>query len=393
MCIPIEVPAVYHAAPHLRGMSVHILGGGVGHDVGPPFKRSAVDGCGESVVDHQWHAVTVGDACKLLDVENLASRVRDGFTEEQFGVGLESLFYFLFRSILIHKGAADAQLLQRNAEEVVGAAIDFIGSNDVVAGLTNIEHGIEVGSLSARREHGPHPTFERSNLSGHGIVGGILQTRIEIALLFQIEKVGHLFCIIILERGALHNGQHARLSVLGLPPCLHAQCGRFQIFFHVRLNVLKRMQRYNIFPNLKAARLFFLQCEPHKQKADGHGNGIYRQGCKAWWNAKPAEKVEKCEVDKIVHSVASGEAHEVNPCGPHPEGKERRHEEVAHKTDKIADGIGDILIHHWQQHIEQPIVNDHSRCAHDAETHNLFECGSKVTVPDNHPAGGLFLSC
>ena len=73
----------------------------------------------------------------------------------------------------------------------------------MVASLTDIEDGIEISSLTATGEHSPHATLEGSNLTSHRIIGRILQTSIEIALFLQVEKVGHLFRVVILERGTL----------------------------------------------------------------------------------------------------------------------------------------------------------------------------------------------
>ena len=72
---PVEVSAVHHAAAHLCGVSVHILSSAVGHDVGSPLKGSAVDGCGEGVVDDERHVVAVGYACEFLNVEHSAAGV------------------------------------------------------------------------------------------------------------------------------------------------------------------------------------------------------------------------------------------------------------------------------------------------------------------------------
>ncbi len=36
---PVKVARIHDGPPHLESMSVHILGGGVGHDVAPPTRR------------------------------------------------------------------------------------------------------------------------------------------------------------------------------------------------------------------------------------------------------------------------------------------------------------------------------------------------------------------
>ena len=62
----------------------------------------------------------------------------------------------------------------------------------MAARLTDIEESIEVGSLAAAGEHGTHSTLELGYLLGHGIIGGVLQAGVEVALLLQVKQHGHL---------------------------------------------------------------------------------------------------------------------------------------------------------------------------------------------------------
>lgn len=232
MCVPVEIAAVDDCSAHTHGVSVHILGRGVGHDVGSPFKRTAVDRGSERVVDNQGYPVAVGDACELLDVEHLYARVGDGLAEEGFGVRTEGLADFLFAGISVDEGAVDAHLFESDTEEVERAAIDCRGTDEVVAGFTDVVDGIEVGCLSRGGQHGAHAAFECGNLGCHGVVGRVLQTGIEIAVLFQVEEACHLFAAAIFEGGALVDGEYTRLSVLGCPSCLDTQCAAFSLLCH-----------------------------------------------------------------------------------------------------------------------------------------------------------------
>ena len=161
------------------------------HDVGTPFKGPAVDGRGKGVVNNEWHAVAVGNACEFLQVEHGATRVGDGFAEKGLGVGPEGGLNLLFRGILRYEGALYSELLQGDAEEVVGAAVDFVGRYEVVAGLADVEQGVEVGGLPATGEHASHTALQGSNLRRHRVVGGVLQACVEIAGLLRV-KAGYL---------------------------------------------------------------------------------------------------------------------------------------------------------------------------------------------------------
>ena len=52
-------------------------------DVGAELERATQIWCGEGVVDHQRHAVGVGDLGHGLDVEHVAARVADGLAVDQ----------------------------------------------------------------------------------------------------------------------------------------------------------------------------------------------------------------------------------------------------------------------------------------------------------------------
>ena len=100
----------------------------------------------------------------------------------------------------------------------------------MIAGLTDIEHGIEVGSLSGGRQHTPYAAFEGVDLGSHSIVGGICQTGVEIALFFQVEETRHLFAGVILERGALIDRQLLGLAFRRFPTAMDTE--GFEILFH-----------------------------------------------------------------------------------------------------------------------------------------------------------------
>ena len=100
LLIPLEVAAINYAAADLCGVTVHVFRGGVGDDVGAPFEGTAVDGRGEGVVNNEGNAMLVGDAGKLLDVENLSAGVGDGLAEEGFRIGTEGLADFFLAGFL-----------------------------------------------------------------------------------------------------------------------------------------------------------------------------------------------------------------------------------------------------------------------------------------------------
>ena len=93
----------------------------------------------------------------------------------------------------------------------------------MVARLADVEHGVEVGSLSARSQNGTHATFELSDFLSHGIVGRVLKSGIEISLLLQVEEHRHLLRVVIFECSTLNDRHFYRLSILWFIASLHAE--------------------------------------------------------------------------------------------------------------------------------------------------------------------------
>ena len=219
---PVEVTAVDNATAHGRRLPVHVFGGGMHHNVGSPLEGAAVDRGGKGVVDHQRHTLLVRHAGEALNVTHATAGVGDRFTEHELRVGTEGGTQFLVACIQIDQRAVDTHFLHRHHEEVERSTVDAVGGNEMSAGLTDVEHRIKARRLTARSEHAGHTAFERGNLRSSRIAGGVLQARIEIARLLQVEEAAHLFSAFIFERGALINRQLTRFAVLGRPTRLHA---------------------------------------------------------------------------------------------------------------------------------------------------------------------------
>ena len=72
----------------------------------------------------------------------------------------------------------------------------------------------------------------------HAVVGGILQSGVEIAFLLQIKQSAHLFGGFVFKGRALINGKYAWLPVLRLPAGLNAYGVLFVWFFHLLFPLL-----------------------------------------------------------------------------------------------------------------------------------------------------------
>ena len=180
---PVEVAAVHNASTYLACCTVHVFCGAVSHDVSSPFKRTTVDGSGKSIVNDEWHAILMGNACKLLNVEHSASRIANCLAENNLCIWTESLLDFLFRVIRIDKSTFDTQFLECYTEQVECSSINLVACHDMVASLADVEYCVEVGCLSTACKHGSNTTLKLCNLLSYNVVGRVLQTCVEVSFL------------------------------------------------------------------------------------------------------------------------------------------------------------------------------------------------------------------
>ena len=160
---------------------VHVLRRRVGDDVAAEAERTAEDRSREGVVDDERHAVLVGDLRELGDVENAAGGVRHRLAEDALGVGAEGLLDLLLARVGVDEGELDAELLQRDREEVEGAAVDLRRGDDVVAGVAEVEDRESRRGLAGRGENRGDAALERGDLLSHHVVGRVRKAGVEVA--------------------------------------------------------------------------------------------------------------------------------------------------------------------------------------------------------------------
>ena len=229
---PVEFAAVHDAATHSDTVTVHVLGGGVGDDVSTPLDGTAVDGRGKGVVDDEGKAVVMGGLGKDLDIQHRQSRVGDGFAEDQLGVGANGGANFLVSSIRADEGSIDAHALHGDGNQIKGAAVDGGGGDNVIAAGADIEHGVEIGSLTGTGEHGGAAALQSRDFGGHHVAGGVLKPGVEVAFRLQVKELAHLLGGGIFEGRALHDGHLPGFTVAGGIARLDAQSFGAQFLIH-----------------------------------------------------------------------------------------------------------------------------------------------------------------
>ena len=101
---PVKIAAVHNTAAHTHGMSVHILGGGMSHNISPPLKGTAVNGRGKRIIHNERHPMAVSQPGKLLNVQYHQRRIGNGLSENRAGIRFKRLGDLLLRLVRIHQG-------------------------------------------------------------------------------------------------------------------------------------------------------------------------------------------------------------------------------------------------------------------------------------------------
>ena len=206
----------------IRRVAVHVLGGGVGHDIRAPLERTTHHRRREGIVDDQGHAVCVRRGGEALDVEHGERRVGDSLAEDELGVGAKCCLELLIRAVRRHKGTGEAHATHGVGEKVVGAAVDGRARHHVIASGSQVEDGEEVRRHTGARQHCRRAALELGDLRRDEVAGGVLEAAVEVAGLLKVEELAHVLGRVVLPGGGLPNRHLARLGVAGAIATLHA---------------------------------------------------------------------------------------------------------------------------------------------------------------------------
>ena len=126
-------------------MATDELSGRVHHDVGSVLDRTNQVRSAEGVVDHQGDAMLVGDGGRALDVADVGVRVTKGLYIYEFGVRLNGSLQSVV-VVGVDKSCVDAILAQRVLQQVIGTAVDGIGSHHMITGVCQVGDGVSHSS-------------------------------------------------------------------------------------------------------------------------------------------------------------------------------------------------------------------------------------------------------
>ena len=166
---PVEEAAVDHRTTDGSAVAGQELGGGMHHQVGAPFDRSAQVGRGQGVVDDQRDTGISGELSQRLEIGDDASRVGQALAEDRLGALADRRPHGL-RLLEVDEVDVPVELLEALAELRDRAAIQAVRSHETIAGLHEGEEGQDLravpggaaGAAAAAFEAG-EPLLERGN--------------------------------------------------------------------------------------------------------------------------------------------------------------------------------------------------------------------------------------
>ena len=180
--------------------------------VGAELERAAEVRRGERVVDDERRADLVCDRRGELDIEDVASRVRDRLGEERLRVGRDGAAPAVG---VVHVDPVERDLkLAREVVELGGrAAVQRLRDRDPVAGLEQRKEQSRLRRQTARKRDSARSTFEvREALLERGH-GRIHDPAVDVAVLLEVEVRGRRLRVLEHECGRLVDGRRARAGV------------------------------------------------------------------------------------------------------------------------------------------------------------------------------------
>ena len=122
------------------------------------------------------------------DVGHIAQRVADGLNKHRLGLGINQLAKAGWVA-RIGKAHLNALLRERMGKQVVGAAVERAGGDDVVAGLCNGLDGVGGGGHARCHGQRRNTAFQRCDALFQHIGRRVHDAGVDIALHFEVKQI------------------------------------------------------------------------------------------------------------------------------------------------------------------------------------------------------------
>ena len=161
------------------------------------LKRLKEKRCGNRIINNIRQTGLVGNLGNSFKIINIVFRISNGLTVHKPGIAIDRL-PDIFWIGCIDKLHRDAKLGERVMKQVIRAAIEIIGRDDVVARLGYVQYRIGDGSLTGGNRQSGNAAIEGGKPLFEDICRRIHQPGINIAEFLEAKEVRCMF-------GALKN--------------------------------------------------------------------------------------------------------------------------------------------------------------------------------------------
>ena len=178
------------------------------HDIRAEFDRPEEEGRREGVVHHKGDPVPVGDFRDLFDVDDIAVGVAEGLDEQELRFRTDG-FFEVPDVRRVDEGGRDSVGDERMLQEVIGAAVDGLGCDDMVPRAGNVQDGVGDGGGAGCHGEGAHTAFQSGDALLQDVLGGVGQAAVDVAGIRQAEAGGSVGAVMEDIGGCLVDGDRA----------------------------------------------------------------------------------------------------------------------------------------------------------------------------------------
>ena len=209
--LPVVAAAVHNDAAERGAVAADELRRGVNHNVSAVLERANQVGRAEGVIDHERQAVLMCNRRNRVDVRDIGVRVTEGFEVDCLGVRANCILD-LIEFVRIDKGGLDAELLQRVCKEVIGAAVDGLLCDNVVARLCECLEGVGNCRRTGCDCECRGAALKRCDSLLKDILRGVRKSAVDVAGVSQTEAVRRMLRVAEHIRSGLVNRNGSRIG-------------------------------------------------------------------------------------------------------------------------------------------------------------------------------------
>ena len=185
---PGKLATIHNGASHTVAMTGQILGERMHDDVGTMVDGAHEVGAGHGVVHDQRHPMRMGDLGQRGDIRDVTQWVANRLAVDGLGFVINQLGK-TGRVTGIGEPDLNALLRESVSKEVIGAAIQRAGRNDVVARLRDRLDGIGNGGHARGNSQRGNATLQRGHSFFQNVGGRVHDAGVDIARYLEVKQV------------------------------------------------------------------------------------------------------------------------------------------------------------------------------------------------------------